>query len=53
MQDSNGDNIIINYQRYMPDMALSDTWWAVFYIAMGVVVLIALEWYGKNRRKNA
>ena len=52
MKDSNGDNIIINYQRYLPEPGLTDTWWAVFYIVMGIVILIALEWYGKNRLKN-
>ncbi len=50
--DSNGDKIIINYQRYLPDMSLSETWWAVLLVGMGVLVLLGLDWYGKNRQNN-
>ena len=51
--DSNGNRIIVNYERYWPDMALGDTWWAVLMIGVGLALLILLEWYGKNRLKNA
>ena len=51
--DSNGDRIIVNYQRYLPDPAVPETWWAVGYILLGVVILVALEWYGKYRLKDA
>lgn len=50
--DSNGDKIIRNYQRYLPDMAHPETWWAVLLIILGVLVLLALDWYGKNREEN-
>lgn len=49
--DSNGDKIVMNYQRYLPDIGLAETWWAVLLIILGIVVLLALDWYGKNRRK--
>lgn len=49
--DSNGDRIVMNYQRYLPDIGLAETWWAVLLIIVGIVVLLALEWYGNNRRK--
>lgn len=48
--DSNGDPIIINYTRYLPDPSEPDTWWAVVFIIMGIGVLLALDWYGKNRK---
>ncbi|MDX1331967.1 MAG: DUF368 domain-containing protein [Robiginitalea sp.] len=51
--DSNGNPIIVNYQRYLPDPAAGETWWAVGYILLGIVILIALEWYGKYRLKDA
>jgi len=51
MLDSNGDEIIKNYERYLPDMSLADTWWALAYVVLGIGILIALEWYGKNRSK--
>ncbi|TNF73235.1 MAG: DUF368 domain-containing protein [Bacteroidetes bacterium] len=51
--DSSGNRIIVNYQRYLPDPAATETWWAVVYIFLGVVILVALEWYGKYRLKDA
>ncbi len=51
--DSSGNRIIVNYQRYLPDPAATETWWAVVYIFLGIVILVALEWYGKYRLKDA
>ena len=51
--DSNGDRIIVNYERYLPDPATAETWWAAGYILLGIVILVALEWYGKYRLRNA
>lgn len=51
--DSSGNRIIVNYQRYLPDLSLAETWWAVVYILLGIVILVALEWYGKYRLKDA
>lgn len=49
--DSNGDQIIQNYQRYWPDFTTMETWAAVFFIILGIFVLLALDWYGKNRKE--
>src|SRR5690554_6116712 len=49
--DSNGNHIIENYERYMPDMAASETWWAVFFIIFGILILLGLDWYGKKREQ--
>ena len=51
--DSNGNRIIVNYERYLPDPGVGETWWAVGYILLGIVILVALEWYGKYRLKDA
>jgi putative flippase GtrA len=51
--DSNGNEIIVNYSRYLPDMGTAETWWALGYILLGIVLLVALEWYGKYRLKDA
>jgi len=48
--DSNGNEIISNYERYFPDLSQSETWWAFFFIVAGIVILLALDWYGKNRK---
>ncbi|MDX1314138.1 MAG: DUF368 domain-containing protein [Eudoraea sp.] len=51
--DSNGDKIILNYERYLPDLGDAETWWAMAFVLLGVVILIALEWYGQNRKAKA
>ena len=51
--DSNGDKIIVNYERYWPDLGNPETWWSILFIILGIGTLIALEWYGKNRNKKA
>lgn len=50
--DSNGDKIIMNYERYIPDFNISETWWAIMFIVLGIGLLIGLEKYGKSRAKN-
>lgn len=49
--DSNGDKIITNYERYWPSISDPETWWAIAFVFLGVLMLIALEWYGKNKAK--
>ncbi len=51
LMDSNGDNIILNYKRYWPDILVMETWGAIFFIIFGVFVLLSLDWYGKNRKE--
>lgn len=48
--DSNGKEIVMNYERYFPDFARSETWWALFFVGVGICVLLVLDWYGKNRK---
>lgn len=49
--DSNGREIVSNYERYLPDFGNSETWWAVFFILVGISTLLALDWYGKRRKQ--
>lgn len=49
--DSNGDKIILNYKRHLPQMAEAETWWAILFILLGILVLLILDWYGNNRKK--
>jgi len=51
MYDSNGDRVILNYQRYLPDITKMETWGAIFFVIFGVFVLLSLDWYGKNRKE--
>ena len=50
--DSNGREIIVNYERFFPDFSSSETWLAFFFVLVGIGILLALDWYG-NRRKKA
>ncbi len=49
--DSNGNKIIQNYQRYWPDVSNQETWWAVLFIVVGILIVLALDWYGKRTKK--
>ena len=50
--DSNGDKIISNYERYNPDWSQAETWYAILFVALGVCILLGLDWYGKIRKEN-
>lgn len=49
--DSTGKQIIANYQRFLPEMN-SQTYIAIAYIALGILVVLGLEWYGQRTRQN-
>ncbi|MEJ1223382.1 DUF368 domain-containing protein [Sediminicola sp. 1XM1-17] len=48
--DSNGNEVIVNYHRYIPDLENPESWWAIFYMVLGAALLLGLEWYGKYRK---
>ena len=48
--DSTGKKIIENYQRYKPDLN-TETYYAIGFILLGILIVLALEWYGKKTRK--
>ncbi|UII75255.1 DUF368 domain-containing protein [Flagellimonas sp. HMM57] len=49
--DSNGDKIVLNYERYFPNLGNPETWWAILFVILGILVLLILDWYGKNRKE--
>ncbi|RKR07088.1 putative membrane protein [Maribacter vaceletii] len=49
--DSNDKKIISNYERYFPNFEISETWWAILFIAVGIFILLGIDWYGKKRRE--
>ncbi len=48
--DSTGEKIIENYKRFMPELN-SETLYAIAFIILGIVIVLALEFYGKKTRK--
>ncbi|WP_299123923.1 DUF368 domain-containing protein [uncultured Winogradskyella sp.] len=48
--DSTGKQIVENYQRFFPDFN-TQTYIAIAYIALGILIVLALEWYGQRTRQ--
>jgi len=49
--DTSQNPIIKNYERYLPNLASSETLCAIFFIFFGILILLGLDWYGKNRKR--
>lgn len=48
MNDMNGNPILENYVRYLPDMTAPSNWFAIVMIALGFITVYLLDRYGKN-----
>ena len=48
--DSMGNKIIENYERFIPDLS-KGTFIAIAYIVLGILIVLALEWYGQKTQK--
>ncbi|APG59074.1 DUF368 domain-containing protein [Christiangramia salexigens] len=50
--DQEGNKIIDNYDRYWPQFDTSETWLALFFIFIGIFIVLGLAWYeNKNGAK--
>ena len=47
--DSLGNKIVENYVRYFPDFSDSSTWYAIFYILVGLAILLIIDWLGPKK----
>ncbi|MEZ4793260.1 MAG: DUF368 domain-containing protein [Gelidibacter sp.] len=50
LYDSTGTKIVSNYERFIPQLN-NETYLAIVYIAIGILIVLALEWYGQKTRK--
>ncbi|MBR9915019.1 MAG: DUF368 domain-containing protein [Algicola sp.] len=48
--DSRGEKIISNYERFLPEWQ-SQTQIAIGFIILGILIVLALEWYGQRTNK--
>ncbi|AXT19502.1 DUF368 domain-containing protein [Flavobacteriaceae bacterium AU392] len=48
--DSTGQKVIENYKRFIPGLS-SETYIAISYIILGILIVLALEWYGEKTKK--
>jgi len=49
--DSTGEKIIENYNRFIPELN-TETFIAITYLILGIIIVLALEWYGEKIKKN-
>ena len=48
--DKKGNKIIENYNRFIPDFSLLETWVAIFYIIFGVLLVLSIDYYGRKKK---
>ncbi|WP_299065167.1 DUF368 domain-containing protein [uncultured Polaribacter sp.] len=48
--DKKGNRIVENYSRFMPDFLSSETWFAIFYIILGIALILIIDFYGKTKK---
>jgi len=48
--DKNQHKIIKNYERYLPDISNSQTWFAILFIIFGILLILAIDYYDKKRK---
>lgn len=49
--DAQGNPILDNYDRYLPDFSIMSTYIAFFFILVGIGIVLWLEWYGEKTVK--
>lgn len=48
--DKEGNKIVENYQRFMPNINETETWMAIFYIGLGIALILVIDFYGRNKK---
>ena len=48
--DSAGNKIVSNYKRFLPELN-NETYIALLCIVIGILIVLALEWYGQKTKK--
>ncbi len=48
--DSAGNKVVENYERFLPALE-RETYIAILYILLGILLVLILEWYGQKTRK--
>jgi len=49
--DKEGNKIMTNYSRFMPEFFNTETYLAIFFIFLGIFIVLALGWYGDRIKK--
>ncbi|NND63727.1 MAG: DUF368 domain-containing protein, partial [Flavobacteriaceae bacterium] len=51
LYDANGKEIITGYERYLPSEFSFETFLAIFFIIVGILVVLSLEMYQKRKTR--
>lgn len=46
--DVKGEKIVENFKRFFPDFTLIETWIAIFYVLLGIGIILLIDKYGSN-----
>jgi putative membrane protein len=47
--DKKGNKIIENYNRFVPDFSILETWFGLFYIIFGIALVLIIDYYGRKK----
>jgi len=50
LMDSQGHKVIENYERFLPNVSDINTWAAVFFILIGIGIVLLIDFYGNGKR---
>lgn len=48
--DKKGGKIIENYHRFVPDFTTEQTWIAIFFIFIGIGLILMIDFYGRKKK---
>lgn len=48
VRDRQGNEILDNYERYLPDFSYTENWIAIIFILIGIFIVLGLGWYEKR-----
>ena len=47
--DQNGNKIVENYKRFLPDLSVDTNWYAIFYALVGILLILGIDYYGRRK----
>ena len=50
LMDNKGNQIVQNYERFMPNFLNVETWIAIFYSIVGIGIILFIDFYGRKRK---
>ena len=48
--DQQGSKVVENYERFMPDFSIQETWVSIGFIIFGIALILIIDFYGRKRK---